>query len=381
MLGICLMSDEAGELIDQILETNIEGLTSARKLARLERRDLEREVRRLRSDYRTPFQHLDGYIHLAVELARRSDALGELAPADLHVPVYYLMSHFSRAIYASREISTLLKSGRILGALVLNRTLFETEIVISLLTNNAETLKDPDFQELLRRHDEFQRARDTIHAAETRVPAEWTVYDFTEKEVQEARSIVERERSSMTPQEYRKFKADFGWAVGLPGVDRTTIYDLARAAGLGEWYPFYKYMSNHAHGNHRGAVMAQVATVREQIGAPGVARLGYVDPVQLMCLSLSRITAGLGSWVAGSNVILHGLNDNEEESMIRWELQFLWMIISKAMVDRSQSVIGHFVEVERRIEKDLDIATRPTEHPTATAATAQFRRLRIPKQL
>lgn len=380
MLGIHLMSDEVEGLIEQILEENIESLTSARKLARLERRQLEGEVRRLRSDYRTPFQHLDGYVGLAVELAKRSNALGELAPTDLHVPIYYLMSHFSRAINTAREISTLLKSGKILGALVLNRTLFETEIVTSLLTKNTETLKDPEFQDLLRRHDEFQRARDTIHASETRVPAEWTVYRFTEKEVREAKSIVERERSSMTSQDYRKFKADFGWAVGLPHVEGTSIFDLARAADLGEWYPFYKYMSNHAHGNHRGAVMAQVAIEREQIGASGVARLGYVDPVQLMCLSLSRMTAGLASWVAGSNVILRDLGDNDE-SMIRWELQFLWMIISKAMVERSQLVIRHFVEVEQRIEKDLDRVHLRTEDPTAIAARAQFRRLPIPKQL
>jgi hypothetical protein len=375
------MSYEAEDLIERMLEKNIETLTSVRKLARLERRGLERELRRLRSEYRKPFQHLDGYIGLAVELARRADALGELTPPDLHVPIYYLMSHYSRAIRSAREISALLKSGNILGALVSNRTLFETEVVMTLLVNNPETLKDVEFHKLLRRHDKFQRAREMIHAAETAVPAEWTVYEFTEKEVRESRGLVAREQSVMTQKEFRKFKTDFGWAVALPGVDGTAMFDLARAAGLGEWYPYYKYMSNHAHGSHRGAVMAQVAAEREQIGPSGVARLGYVDPVQLLCLSLSRTTAGLSKWISDSDAILHGLNDDEEESLVRWELQFAWLIISKSMVERSQVVIEQFVDTERQIEQGIELAANANDNSTASEATVEFHFPRLPRQL
>jgi hypothetical protein len=342
------------EEVARIVSDGVASLPPPRKFARIERRHLRAFNRRLQGEFRKPFQELDGFIGLAAHWSTDFHAVASTTSEEFRAPAYFVVLHYMRALLTMRETAALLKSGYVFGALSRVRHLFETEVVLALLIDNPDTFRDPDFMHLLVSHDELLRAREMLHASNTEVPLGWEVYRFSGADLAWAEEVVERERQGRTTSEFKKFSSDYGWALAIPGVTNTSMRDLANAADLGIWHPFYKYLSNHTHGNHRGAAMNEFVYRGEQRFYNGPTNMGFVDPVQIMCLSAARMTAGITRWLTDTPILVGDADGNMVDEEVQTQLNLLGF--SAAMVERSVKIIDSFARVEGEItDRDPDL--------------------------
>ncbi|MCW2406160.1 hypothetical protein M2336_002789 [Sphingobium sp. B1D7B] len=179
----------------------------------------------------------------------------------------------AKSLLVGAEIIALLKAGFPDGALARWRTLYEANVIASLLRQHGAGLA-------LRylAHERVQAwnlAKDNPHDNE-----EWrTLKAQAEHAIQEYGSEIQRMN---------------GWACEITRSKQPTFAQIAAQAAAGEDRSMYRYASAHIHANHRAiSELLGMSEAQGPVLLVGPSNSGMVDPLILTSFSLVEVTTYL----------------------------------------------------------------------------------------
>lgn len=188
--------------------------------------------------------------------------------------VFEAMTHLhAKALLVTSEIICLLKGGFADGALARWRTLYEINVVASLLQQKG--------QELAHRY-----------LAHSRVQAWNETKDDDADANDDDRQLLKAQAAYAIEAYGDDIKSRNGWASALTGQKKPTFDKLAELAGMSEEKVLYKHASLHIHGNHRALdELLGVCESPENVLLVGPSNSGMVGPLTLASTSLVQITS------------------------------------------------------------------------------------------
>lgn len=107
-------------------------------------------------------------------------------------------------------------------------------------------------------------------------------------------AILEKRCAGWIEEFGREVKEEYGWTFPILKVPRANLFNLEEHTGLDHWRPRFRWASQHTHGQHRPA-RAQLGTSErdEPVFLIGPSNSGLVDPMQMVAMSLTHVTASL----------------------------------------------------------------------------------------
>lgn len=230
----------------------------------------QRNVRR----WRKPFDLIETIWTCCEELGRNFNQHHRPEAVREQDYVFEAMTHLhAKALLVTSEIICLLRGGFADGALTRWRTLYEANVVATLICQEG--------QELALRY-----------LAHSRVQA------WNEVKMDEAHEPDEEREHLKAQAEFaiEKFGSELnrrnGWACAITGQKKPTFEHLVVLAGKSEEKSLYKHASLHVHGNHRGLdELLGVCEAEKDILLVGSSNSGMVGPLTLAAVSIVESTS------------------------------------------------------------------------------------------
>lgn len=188
--------------------------------------------------------------------------------------IFEAMTHLhAKALLVVSEMICLMKGGFADGALTRWRTLYEINVISTLILRGD--------QELALRY--------LVHAY-----VQSTKYFAADDENDEKRRVL-KERSDQAVARFgEELKNTNGWACALTGKKKPTFEDLEKLADKTEGRQLYKHASLHIHVNHRAADdLLGTSESDKTVLLVGPSNSGMVEPLTLASLNLVEITSHL----------------------------------------------------------------------------------------
>lgn len=254
-----------------LVETAPDMLADRRKEgAGFERRNFQR--------WRKAFDLLDTIWVSCEELGRAFNQHHRPLAARENDYVFEVMTHLhAKALLVTAEIICLLKGGFADGALTRWRTLYETNVVGSLIRREG--------QELALRY----LAHSKVQAWSRSKNAAQGLGDSSQDQ-QRLKAQAEYAITQFGPELNRRN----GWACGITGQKNPTFDKLAELVNKSEERSLYQHASLHVHGNHRERdELLGMAEAQQDLLLVGPSNSGMVGPLTLSAFSLVESTTML----------------------------------------------------------------------------------------
>jgi hypothetical protein len=198
-----------------------------------------------------------------------------------------LWGNLAQCLRVAREVGHLLRGGFPYGALAAQRTAYELAVRSTVLHTHGREPGHEDLVERYQLHDhigqeadvrEYQRSADAL--------------GFTPFKGSEVHEAADR-RKNLTERFGKQFGAQYGWAVGLPGVTAGNFREIEELAGIDHRRGFYRWASHFVHGDPSSLRMS---IMRRGGVSQGVlsdsTNIHFTDPAQftLYALQLTYIS-------------------------------------------------------------------------------------------
>lgn len=185
--------------------------------------------------------------------------------------VFEAMTHLhAKALLVTAEIICLLKGGFADGALTRWRTLYETNVVASLLRQEGQELA-------------------LKYLAHSRVQA-WNEVQDEEDETDE-RQFLNAQAEYAIQKFGPELKRRNGWACAITGQKYPSFERLAELAGKTDGKSLYHHASLHVHANHRALdELLGMCEAQEDVLLVGPSNSGMVGPLTLAAMSMVEST-------------------------------------------------------------------------------------------
>lgn len=259
---------KAGRLFyKSLIELAPEMLSEIReKQARFERRNFRR--------WRKAFDLIETIWVSCEELGRNFNQHYRLEAVKERDYVFEAMTHLhAKALLVTSEIICLLKGGFADGALTRWRTLYEINVVATLLRREG--------QELAHRYLACSRVQAWNEAKD----------DDNGDDNDEEHRLLRAQAKDAIETYGDDIKRRNGWACTLTKQKSPTFEKLVELAGMSDDKSLYKLASLHIHGNHRAAdELLGVCENQEVVLLVGASNSGMVGPLTLASLSLVELT-------------------------------------------------------------------------------------------
>lgn len=192
--------------------------------------------------------------------------------------VFEAMTHLhAKALLVTSEIICLLRGGFADGALTRWRTLYETNVVGSLIRQEG--------QELALRYLAHSKVQAWNHSKD-----ETAESDEDEEDRQRLKAQAEYAIEKFGPELNRRN----GWACAITGQKNPTFDKLTELAEKTEEKSLYQHASLHVHGNHRELdELLGMCEAQENLLLVGPSNSGMVGPLTLAAFSMVESTSML----------------------------------------------------------------------------------------
>jgi hypothetical protein len=244
---------------------------------------------RLEEAYGEAFAAYDTVVEVVAEAAR--DFWRRYQEAGEHdVLIEVLWANLAQSLRVTREVGHLLRGGFPYGALASQRTAYELAVRSIILGAHGRERDHEDLAERYRLHDHIGQDADVREYQKSAEALGHTPFD--ESEVQ---AVAER-RKDLLDRYGKSFGAQYGWAVGLPGVKAGNFRELEELAGVDHRRGFYRWASHYVHGDPSSIRMSIMRRGGVSQGVlSDVTNLYLTDPAQfaLYALQLTYVSVAM----------------------------------------------------------------------------------------
>ena len=296
------------ELVDDFAQRSeqvADGLASVTREHLTDRYEYDAAFRqRLAEAYGEAFVAYDTVVEVIAEAARdfwhRYKEEGE---QDELIEV--LWANLAQCLRVAREVGHLLRGGFPYGALATQRTAYELAVRSIVLKAHGRELGHEDLAERYRLHDYIGQEADVREYQKSAEALGYTPFD--ESEVQAAAD----RRENLLERFGRSFGAQYGWAVGLPGVTAGKFREIEDLAGIDHRRGFYRWASHYVHGDPSSLRMSIMRRGGVSQGVlSDLTNIHLTDPAQfaLYALQLTYVSVAMVDAPALADLfIAHGL--------------------------------------------------------------------------
>lgn len=240
--------------------------------------------RRLFKTWKAPMLRLDAMLVCSLEISSEINEEYRCARGVNSEQLNVATRLHARAIHIAKEISHLLKGGYADGAMARWRSLHETAVIVSFLSEGDEQLSErfTDYQSVER-----------LKAAKTYVEHQ----EFLDFERISPDQIMQYEADvvELCEKYGKNFRKDYGWACEkFPNPNRVTFRDIEEAVKLHFLRIHYGFASKNIHsGIDSIGYKLGLSMTEEDILLAGPSNEGLIEPFQCTSLSICHATDAL----------------------------------------------------------------------------------------
>ncbi len=264
------------ELSFQFLESLIEnGKTSIR-----EHGYIDKEFKcRLKFRWYKAFDLLEILIGCSLELIQGIND----TDIEGNVKTYLLLKRLhARSIRIAKEISILIQNGYADGALARWRSLFEICATVMFIDKHgdktAQMYDDYKHIESFNEMNEYNKRCNRL-----------SFEPLSNTEIVGIRRKKEELENIYT----KRFCLPYGWTCGVFNTEKLSFNRIVDDIEFELWKPYYKMACNSVHAGPKALFYNIGLSERQDILLVGPTNIGFIDPAQLTCISLTQITTFL----------------------------------------------------------------------------------------